>query len=149
MSPKWEHLDRPYFVYGTLRPAWGNSRLWLYNDATAAYDGDAYVPGYQMIDHGIPYAVATGNPDHRVVGCLIVPGDDFDDRATLRHDLDQLEGWPDHYDRVQVEVITPDFPVAAWIYTPTTWKVDGPVEPSGDFANCGRGRKLRTGGGWQ
>lgn len=136
--PTFEHLERPYFVYGTLRPAWSNSRIWETYDGISMYDGSAFVVGYQMVDHGIPYAVASGNVTDRVIGAVIVPSEDPVMREWTRMGLDQLEGHPGHYERVPVTVWTPDGEMLAWIYTPTSWVPEGRVEPTGDFANCPR-----------
>lgn len=137
-GPTFEHLERPYFVYGTLRPAWSNSRLWEAHDAISMYDGSAFVVGYMMVDHGIPYAVATESAHDRVIGAVIVPPEDRNDRTRIRIQLDQLEGHPEYYERVPVSVWTPDGEMLAWIYTPTAWTPDGRVELTGDFANCHR-----------
>lgn len=141
-APTFEDLHLPYFVYGTLRPDWGNSRVWRYRDGVPSHDGEAYVCGYQMVDHGIPYAVASARWSDRVVGCLITPPDDYSQRWSLRQALDGLEGHPHHYERVRCQANVPGGTVRAWIYTPTEWRPEGPIEPTGDYTNCGR--RLRT-----
>lgn len=141
-----EQSSMAYFVYGTLRPGMGNDHRWRGFNATALFDGHAYVRGFQMIDHGIPYAVWTDNVEDLVVGALIVPPDDIDDRIDLRRSMDALEGYPDHYNRAKIVARTPKGPRLAWIYTPTAWKPDGRVEMTGDFHNCGFGLRRKEWG---
>lgn len=145
-GPTFEDLHLPYFVYGTLRPDWGNSRVWRHRDGVSSFDGEAFVSGYQMVDHGIPYAVATTDLTDKVIGCLIAPPADWDLRYSLRRALDGLEGHPHHYERVKCRVRVPGRWITAWIYSPTEWKPEGRIEPTGDYANCGRATYLRTGG---
>jgi len=106
----------PFFVYGTLRPGYGNSRGWV-GRARAVHDGDATVDGFRLAAPqygGFPYAIpAEGS---RIVGALIFP--EPGEYAAVLYRLDQLEGYPNHYDRIRVRVETPDGWLWAWIYTP-------------------------------
>lgn len=129
-----EPLERlPFFVYGTLRPGHGNSRLWI-GDAEDRYDGVATVDGFTMTAHGCPYI--TPDVTQRVVGTLIVAHDTLDERdyRLLTYRLDMLEGinhdnqYYGHYRRRSVVVNTPDGDVTAWVYwtdTPATFPVPG------------------------
>jgi gamma-glutamylcyclotransferase (GGCT)/AIG2-like uncharacterized protein YtfP len=136
------NLDRPYFVYGTLRPAWGNSKIWQRHNATCLFDGEVQVSGFEMVDNGIPYARRTDDHDDFMLGALIVPNEDDTARRLLRSDLDSLEGWPGHYDRIAIVALTPHGPQVAWIYSPSTWDPTGRVEMTGDYANCERAMQV-------
>lgn len=143
-----DDLHLPYFVYGTLRPGWGNSALWQ-DVAVAVGDGECRVHGYGLAIEGLPYAVEA--PGHFVVGALIVPSADECDRIALRRQLDALEGYPRHYDRRKVTVDTLDVefpePIEAFIYTPTQWSPTPQFEPTGDWnVACERTRLARRGG---
>lgn len=126
-----EHLDWPYFVYGTLRPRCGNSSWWRETGAVALFDGEVIAPGFKMICRSIPFAVPSGDDDF-VVGALIMPSDDYGEMLGLRFNLDRLEGHPSHYERVEADVETPLGTCVAWIYrynhTPT-----GQWVKSGDY----------------
>jgi gamma-glutamylcyclotransferase (GGCT)/AIG2-like uncharacterized protein YtfP len=137
MTEMWDALDlerpeRPYFVYGTLRPELGNAHWWRSCGAQAFYDGEAKVYGFKLVAKGIPYAVLAEDHDV-VVGALILPPEDLEDQVYLRWSLDSLEGYPLHYDRLVTRVWTPDGSCMAWIYSPTNYKPTGPVVASGDF----------------
>ncbi len=140
-----DDLHLPYFVYGTLRPGWGNSVLWQ-GMAEGLHDGQAVVYGYGLAVNGLPYAVAW--PGERIVGALIVPNEDECDRIALRRQLDALEGYPRHYDRCKVHVTLPGWEenVEAFIYTPTQWSPTPNFEPTGDWnVACERTRLARRG----
>lgn len=135
----------PFFVYGTLRPSWGNSRLWE-GVATGLYDGEAKLPGHVLYSSGIPY-VTPG--DGTVVGCLVMPHDWLSEMGyrDLMYHLDSLEGVhhddmaSGHYERKAVEVDTPAGKVRAWVYWTThPW---GSIEPSGDYAVACETRRSR------
>lgn len=127
------HLDRPYFVYGTLRPGEGNDKLWLMAGATCHHDGEAYALGYQMYASGIPYAVPTGDGHDKVWGAIIKPSPTVSEQLELRMVLDALEGHPEHYTRVEAYVSTPEGPMNAWIYSMSNYAPHGDRVPSGDF----------------
>ena len=104
----------PVFVYGTLRPGWGNSRLWEGRGA-AMHDGAATVTGFALVSGGaFPFAIPAA--DSVAVGALIYP--DVDVYDEVLEALDRLEGYPRFYDRIMVVVDTPAGRVKAWIYTP-------------------------------
>lgn len=123
----------PIFVYGTMRPEQGNTWPWD-GRGEALHDGAATVRGYALVAHEygyFPYAVR--EPGAVTVGALVVPyREDYD--AVLA-DMDHLEGYPRHYDRVLCLVTTPDGEEAAWIYTPVALRHDHlhPV-PGNDWA---------------
>lgn len=126
------HFDRPYFVYGTLRPRCGNSQRWRAGGGTAFYDGEAVAHGFELIQRRIPYALQAP-VSSCVTGCLILPPDDLDRQINLRWSLDELEQHPDHYERIETSIETPDGFCDAWIYTPTRYTPTGDPIPSGDF----------------
>lgn len=136
---KWLHTEKPrlpYFVYGTLRPQFGNAWLWERCGATVKFDGQCRVLNYALIDTGsiIPYA--TYRPRREVWGALILPSYNPEEQVELRESLDALEGYPDHYDRVEVDVDCPGGLYGrAWIYTPTSWIVKGEEVPTGDYVD--------------
>ncbi|RKY17300.1 MAG: hypothetical protein DRQ55_16135 [Planctomycetota bacterium] len=108
------------FVYGTLRPGHGNSRLWQ-GLATARYDGKCFVLGYRLVGGGFPYAIPA--PTAQTVGTLVYPHPEHEDE--VRQQMDWLEGYPSHYTRVVTAVVTPDGYRLAWIYTPPEGKPFG------------------------
>ena len=110
----------PMFVYGTLRPGHGNSRLWR-GMAEAKYDGECYVLGYRLVGSGFPYAVPAATA--QTVGTLIFPHAEHDEH--VRQHMDWLEGYPSHYTRVVTAVVTPDGYILAWIYTPADGMAGG------------------------
>lgn len=127
----------PYFVYGTLRPTFGNSYVWRWNDATAVDDGQVVARGFEMWGGGIPYAVPTDDPDSEIVGCLIIPPDNQDDAKHLRLAMDALEGHPNHYERRLIEYHRrgESQPAGlAWIYA--FYNRSGRRVESGDYADA-------------
>lgn len=128
-----ERLQVPYFVYGTLRPAFHNSGIWKALDARCEHDGAAWVPGFQMFGDSIPFAVRSHDPGHRVVGALIYPPDEEWAAERLRINFDNLEGHPTGYQRMTTIAHTPDGRVHCWIYSPTAWHPGGNPEPTGDY----------------
>jgi gamma-glutamylcyclotransferase (GGCT)/AIG2-like uncharacterized protein YtfP len=129
-----QRTDRPYFVYGTLRPRCGNSHWWRECGASAYYDCEAMAYGFKLVARTIPYALYTGDSTDFVVGALILPSDEWDEQVELRYNLDRLEGHPNHYERVETDIETPDGWCTAWIYTPTKYDPKGREDiPSGDY----------------
>lgn len=104
----------PVFVYGTLRPGWGNARLWA-GRGDAHHDGAATVRGFRLVSGG-PFPFAVPDADSVATGALIYPS--VAEYADVLDDLDRLEGYPRFYDRMMVVVDTPAGHVKAWIYTP-------------------------------
>ena len=134
----------PFFVYGTLRPGQGLSHAWI-GDAIGEHDGAATVAGFALwaFPGSFPYAIPTGDPSDVAVGAIIrpVPGRYSDVLARL----DRIEGYPSHYDRVEVTASTPDGPVQAWIYSPGDSTRSGLVRiPDGDWVAWDGGRRLRA-----
>jgi gamma-glutamylcyclotransferase (GGCT)/AIG2-like uncharacterized protein YtfP len=109
----------PFFVYGTLRPGQGLHRSWLH-DCVAFHDGLTFAHGYKLVgaDHPFPYAVATDDPCDVTTGALIIPSPGEGRYEQVRRRFDDIEGYPSHYDRVEITVNTPYGPRQAWIYTP-------------------------------
>lgn len=104
----------PVFVYGTLRPGCGNDSLWV-RRAACRYDGDCFVAGFRLVTNGaFPYALPA--EDEVSVGALVYPHPAAEAEVMAR--LDALEGVPHHYERLSVDVATPDGVVAAWMYVP-------------------------------
>lgn len=104
----------PIFVYGTLRPGWGNSRTWA-GIARPMHDGLVTVDGYRLVSNGaFPYAIPAEG--ETTTGCLIAPDADCYDMALAR--MDHLEGVPHHYRRISVGVEMPNALMVAWLYTP-------------------------------
>ena len=110
-------LQKPFFVYGTLRPGFGND--WLWHNVAHAVE-NCRISGYRLaLDYGLPFAVRTANPDDSVIGSLIRQDtDDLDVRHDLLRSLDRLEGYPTMYDRSIATVYGPDGSVSdtAWVY---------------------------------
>lgn len=104
-------MTYPVVVYGTLRPGFGNSRLWL-GRARDLHDGATYVSGFRLSGRGFPYA--TPSPGETIVGCLVIP-EPWTYDAVLS-DMDHLEGVPHHYTRELVVAETPDGWRVAWMY---------------------------------
>lgn len=135
-GPDYRTVERlPFFVYGTLRPGFGNDRLWQ-GHAEPEWNGACQVPGFRLVGQGIPYAIPAEG--QRIIGCLVVPHPDR--YLDVIADLDALEGYPSHYDRVAVWAETPNDRVRAWIYTPSR-----PAEyehreqvPDNDFSKAAR-----------
>lgn len=104
-------MTYPICVYGTLRPGYGNSRLWR-DRARDLHDGDVTVTGYRLVGRGFPYAIASEGES--IAACLIVP-EPWTYDAVLA-DMDMLEGVPDHYTRELIVADTPDGFRVAWMY---------------------------------
>ena len=112
------------FVYGTLRPGYGNARLW-FGYAEGEHDGEAVVNGFRLVGHAFPYAIRDEHSS--TVGCLVYPRLDTYDYVTDA--MDMLEGVPTHYRRIQVPVSTPDGEVQAWMYEPAAGSNYGHMTP--------------------
>lgn len=107
-----QDLVTPYAVYGTLRPKCGND--WLWKDMAVCI-GSTTVDGYRLVTNGsFPYAIPAEG--QQIVVDLIAPS--VEHAAVLRTRLDRLEGYPDHYDRVLVQVTFDDAQINVWLYTP-------------------------------
>lgn len=110
----------PVAVYGTLRPGFGNDRLW-HGQADCAADLVAYVDGYKLTTFGpgggFPYA--SPEPDSRITVNLVFP---FLERYEhVLREMDYLEGaYEDgsgHYDRIAVTAYTAEGQsITAWLY---------------------------------
>ncbi len=109
--------QHPFFVYGTLRPGRGN--VWCWEDiATPVRDGQCWVNDYRLIGTGFPYAVPSEGSVS--TGCLIFPDECNQRYELVRRNMDHLEGFPAHYDRIEVPVHTnhSNEAVIAWMYVP-------------------------------
>lgn len=126
-----EHL--PVCVYGTLRP--GDYNAVLVEDLLGpVYRGTLDGWALYGVGRGFPYAIP--EPGRRiVVDVLTFPSEVWGD--ALRR-LDQLEGYPTHYDRRPVSVRLDDSGehITCWTYTPPdperTRRTVGRIE-SGDW----------------
>lgn len=109
----------PFFVYGTLRPGHGNSRMWA-GHAVAEHDGTARAHGVRLLGEGagFPYAVRSNDPTDITVGAIIRPLPGVGRYDHVLSQFDMLEGYPDHYDRVQVIIDTPDGWTRCFMYEP-------------------------------
>ncbi|MFJ2061294.1 divalent cation tolerance protein CutA [Streptomyces sp. NPDC087908] len=123
------HEERPFFVYGTLRPGAYNHDRFLAGRIGA--EADAVLHGAVLYDGpGYPYVVpATGG---RVVGTLLTPAPDA--YGELFGLLDRLE-LPVGYERVAMDVVrTRDSAsVSAWVFLAAPDAPLGEVIESGDW----------------
>jgi gamma-glutamylcyclotransferase (GGCT)/AIG2-like uncharacterized protein YtfP len=143
--------NRPFFVYGTLRPGQGNYRL-LAGRTVAEFP--ATLPGHALYGPGLPYVTA-GEEDWAVVGDLIFVASER--YGEVLAGLDCLEGYRPgsrhcHYEREArtVRYVDADGAEAtsvAWVYLagPAVRERLRPAEriPGGDWleaelACCGR-----------
>lgn len=91
------------FVYGTLKRGYGNH--YRMNEAKGTFVGESKVKGFGCLNTPwYPYAVKS--PEREIVGEV------FDVPDNNIFILDRLEGYPNHYNRVQTQT---DCGVA-WIY---------------------------------
>jgi gamma-glutamylcyclotransferase (GGCT)/AIG2-like uncharacterized protein YtfP len=127
-------IVRPYFVYGTLRPGFGNDRIWINAGGRVELDGIASVRGFRMTAGGIPFAIPSDDRADTIVGAIVHPPRlDLDLCYELRQRLDGLEGYPHLYDRKVVEVGPTG--AEAWIYYRSEPISDTPFLPSpADYA---------------
>lgn len=131
-------LPLPFFVFGTLRPGYGNDRTWR-GLAHDAYDDEATIADHRLVSNGgFPYCLPAEG--ETTTGTLIVPFPDCYETARIA--MDSLEGFPRHYNRKTVAVTTPDGIITAWYYIPDDWEYyEGlrPV-PGNNWRNAGRHR---------
>lgn len=127
---------RKVFVYGTLRVGQGNYRHLLKDKKGANYLGESTITGYKMVSlGGFPAIYHTGNKDD------IIKGDVFEVDDEVNTNLDRLEGYPNWYDKVEVE--TEDYG-NAFVYTMEEAKNETPIE-SGDWCEYyNEYRKIRV-----
>lgn len=93
------------FVYGTLKKGYGNHHVL---GANPSFLGEGKVMGMQVYHGpGFPYAY-TG------AGCVIGEVYEIGDHDARR--VDQLEGYPYHYDRKEVLVDMDGWSTTAWMY---------------------------------
>ncbi|MFF3604649.1 divalent cation tolerance protein CutA [Streptomyces sp. NPDC002463] len=121
--------ERPFFVYGTLRPgAYNHDRFLAGRIGTEA---DAVLHGAVLYDGpGYPYVVPAA--DGKVVGTLLTPSPgDYSDLFGL---LDRLE-LPVGYERVAMDVVRvrDGARVSAWVFLAAPDAPLGPVIESGDW----------------
>ncbi len=100
------------FVYGTLKKGWGNHRLLEGSTFLGVYETPKE---FSLYDGGFPYAFHGGGENIR--GELYEVDDD-----TLKN-LDRLEGYPSHYNRIKIEAHDTADSMGenyeAWIYVGT------------------------------
>lgn len=126
-----------FFVYGTLRPGYGNYRRCL--SGTPHTVAPAWLAGARMFGIGRPYPYVStkgARPEDVVVGVLIEVAPEHYADALQR--LDWLEGHPEHYTRTATVVTTEAGPVEAWAYLASprseAYLSEDEVVPSGDWA---------------
>jgi gamma-glutamylcyclotransferase (GGCT)/AIG2-like uncharacterized protein YtfP len=132
------HQDKQlgFFVYGTLRPGYGNYERCLSDVRHTAVP--ARLAGARMFATGrpFPYASTKGaRLQDFVVGALIEVAPEHYAGALRR--LDWLEGHPRHYTRTATVVETEAGPVGAWAY------LAGPVVEA-----CLSEEQVVAGGDW-
>lgn len=95
----------PFFVYGTLLRGFGNYRWAL--DGNTDNIIEAEITGFEMYSAGgFPYAVQVEDETKKIQGELMfVQEDKF---ASVLRGLDRLEGYPNHYDRIETVAVTKD-----------------------------------------
>ncbi|MFC1745111.1 gamma-glutamylcyclotransferase family protein [Candidatus Riflebacteria bacterium] len=111
------------FVYGTLRRGLSNHAQFL---SDSEYIGTAKtVEKYAMYADGIPYVV-TAEPHS------IITGEVYRVNEQTLAEIDRLEGHPDYYFRVKVEIILMNRErIMAWLYFCREKR--GVLLKSGDF----------------
>lgn len=117
------------FVYGTLQPGWLlHERI---GEHVVAYEPLAKLPEYRMYANFYPWIIHKRG-EEGVWGTLLY----LKDASAAIDTMDRVELGAG-YERVRVEVQTPDGPVSAWVYVWNQgyipWREDFFV-PSGDFA---------------
>lgn len=112
-------------VYGTLRKGQGNHRRLEHGNAK--FLGKCKIGNFGMVSlGGFPAVYSTEEPD-KLITIEVYEVDD----ATMRS-LDQLEGFPNFYNRKQV----PTPLGTAWIYFIDSYATrDTPRVPDGDWVN--------------
>lgn len=94
------------FVYGTLKKGYHNHHV-LGNNAK--FIGEATVNRVRLYGGpGFPYAIYTGVGSHHITGELY----EVPDLVSC----DRLEGYPNHYDRLNMPCYEGVFTHMAWIY---------------------------------
>ena len=101
------------FVYGTLRSGFGNNRLLV---AATKVGAAVTRTAFNVTNCGFPFATEEaldGDPG------LPLLGEVYEVDEATQHRLDQLEGHPHFYERVQrsVELLTGELLDDVWIYT--------------------------------
>lgn len=112
------HLPLPFFVFGTLRPGYGNDRTWQ-GLAHDLHDDEVTLADHRLVSNGsFPYCIPAEG--QTTTGTLIVP---FAEKyMQAQHAMDMLEGFPRHYNRKSCAVTTPDGVIMAWYYIPDDWQ---------------------------
>ncbi|XEC31266.1 divalent cation tolerance protein CutA [Streptomyces fradiae] len=128
-APARPDAERPFFVYGTLRPGGYNHDRFL--AGRIGTEAEAVLHGAVLHDGpGYPYAVPAERG--RVVGSLLTPSSgDYLDLFGL---LDRLE-LPVGYERVAMDVVRvrDGARVSAWVFLAAPDAPLGPVIESGDW----------------
>ncbi|MER5737451.1 divalent cation tolerance protein CutA [Streptomyces sp. NPDC002262] len=123
------HEERPFFVYGTLRPGGYNHDRFL--AGRIGTEAAAVLPGAVLHDGpGYPYVVPAAGGEVR--GSLLTPSPG--DYGALFGLLDRLE-LPAGYERAAMDVVRVGDGVrlSAWVYLAAPDAPLGPVIPSGDW----------------
>lgn len=135
-------LALPIWVFGTLRPRYGNDRLW-HGAADSAYDGQAVLSDHRLVSNGaFPYCLPAEGESTR--GTLIIPH--IGEYREVLQNMDYLEGVPTHYARRSATIRTPDGLITSWMYRPDHWEeyAEYPPVPGNDWAQAGTRRVGRN-----
>lgn len=115
----------PIFVFGTLRPGYGNDRLW-HGYADDVCDGTAILRDHRLVSNGaFPYCLPAEG--QYAIGTLIVPH--VHNYQAVLSRMDALEGVPHHYTRRVCMVETPDSIIQAHYYIPAHTEEYGNLSP--------------------
>lgn len=135
VTPEEVQQALPIFVFGTLRPGYGNDRLW-HGRASDVCDGTAILRDHRLVSNGsFPYCLPAEG--QYTIGTLIVP--DVGKYQAVLSRMDDLEGVPHHYTRQTCMVETPGEIIQAHYYIPdhTGRYEDLQPVPSNDWAARG------------
>jgi gamma-glutamylcyclotransferase (GGCT)/AIG2-like uncharacterized protein YtfP len=125
-------MNTRVFVYGTLLSGLGNHDLLKDSELIAK---DVLLGGFQMYDVGyFPACIHTGNMNDTIIGEIYKIN-----KKTLER-LDFLEGYPDHYNRIQIS----DMKAPTWIYMWETMRDNLEQVWSGNWRQCVETKKSRV-----
>ncbi len=114
-------MQRPLFVYGTLKPGDVNYRAYL--DGLMLMQRPASLRGAALYTQGpypfLVYGDGLATPGESVDGALVLPRPEWYDRVLAR--IDDLEGYTpggfaNLYERIALEVESNGVAIEAWTY---------------------------------